>query len=92
MTPVRAMAVCELCGAEGVSTKRGIVSNVTLDVCPKCTDSLGIELHKSPFEHNPAKVRKTTTRTIHENIEPELSNDFHIRLRNARENMGWSQK
>ena len=45
------MAVCELCGAEGVSTKRGLVSNVTLDVCSKCIESLGIEIHSSPFEN-----------------------------------------
>ena len=49
------MAVCELCGAEGVSTNRGIVSNVTLDVCTKCTESIGIEIHKSPFEDRASK-------------------------------------
>ena len=57
MPPVGPMAVCELCGAEGVSTNRGIVSNVTLDVCTKCTESMGIEIHKSRFENRVSNVR-----------------------------------
>ena len=92
MPPVGPMAVCELCGAEGVSTNRGIVSNVTLDVCTKCTESMGIEIHKSPFENRVSNVRKQAPRSMNVHHEPELSNDFHVRLRNARESKGWSQK
>ena len=92
MPPVGLMAVCELCGVEGVSTNRGTVSNVTLDVCSKCIDSMGIEIHKSPFEDRPQNIRKQPARTKHVQHEQELSNDFHIRLRNARESKGWSQK
>ena len=92
MPPVGPMAVCELCGAEGVSTNRGIVSTVTLDVCTKCTESMGIEIHKSPFENRVSNVRKQAPRSMNVHHEPELSNDFHVRLRNARESKGWSQK
>ena len=92
MPPVGPMAVCELCGAEGVSTNRGIVSNVTLDVCTKCTESMGIEIHKSPFENRVSNVRKQAPRSMNVHHEPELSNDFHVRLRNARESKGWSQQ
>ena len=92
MPPVGPMAVCELCGAEGVSTNRGIVSNVTLDVCNKCTESMGIEIHKSPFENRVSNVRKQAPRSMNVHHEPELSNDFHVRLRGARESKGWSQK
>ena len=92
MPPVGPMAVCELCGAEGVSTNRGIVSNVTLDVCTKCTESMGIEILKSPFENRVSNVRKQAPRSMNVHHEPELSNDFHVRLRNARESKGWSQK
>ena len=92
MPPVGPMAVCELCGAEGVSTNRGIVSNVTLDVCTKCTESMGIEIHKSPFENRVSNVRKQAPHSMNVHHEPELSNDFHVRLRNARESKGWSQK
>ena len=92
MPPVGPMAVCELCGVEGVSTNRGIVSNVTLDVCTKCTESMGIEIHKSPFENRVSNVRKQAPRSMNVHHEPELSNDFHVRLRNARESKGWSQK
>ena len=92
MPPVGPMAVCELCGAEGVSTNRGIVSNVTLDVCTKCTESMGIEIHKSPFENRVSNVRKQAPRSMNVHHEPELSNDFHVRLRDARESKGWSQK
>lgn len=86
------MAVCELCGAEGVSTKRGLVSNVTLDVCSKCIESLGIEIHSSPFENRTRISTKTPSRTVNTRDDAELSNDFHLRLRNARESKGWSQK
>ena len=86
------MAVCELCGAEGVSTKRGLVSNVTLDVCSKCIESLGIEIHSSPFENRTRISTKTPSRTVITRDDAELSNDFHLRLRNARESKGWSQK
>jgi len=86
------MAVCELCGAEGVSTKRGLVSNVTLDVCSKCIESLGIEIHSSPFENRTRIPTKTPSRTVNTRDDAELSNDFHLRLRNARESKGWSQK
>ena len=92
MPPVGPMAVCELCGAEGVSTNRGIVSNVTLDVCTKCTESMGIEIHKSPFENRVSNVRKQAPRSMNVHHEPELSNDFHVRLRDARESKGWRQK
>ena len=92
MPPVGPMAVCELCGAEGVSTNRGIVSNVTLDVCTKCTESMGIEIHKSPFENRVSNVRKQAPLSMNVHHEPELSNDFHVRLRGARESKGWSQK
>tara|TARA_B100001750_G_scaffold70872_1_gene56564 strand:+ start:4951 stop:5445 length:495 start_codon:yes stop_codon:yes gene_type:complete len=92
MPHVGSMAVCELCGAEGVSTNRGIVSNVTLDVCTKCTESIGIEIHKSPFEDRASNVRKQAPRPMRVQHERELSNDFHIQLRNARESKGWSQK
>ena len=86
------MAVCELCGAEGVSTKRGLVSNVTLDVCSKCIESLGIEIHSSPFENRTRNSTKIPSRTVSVREDAELSNDFHLRLRNARESKGWSQK
>ena len=86
------MAVCELCGAEGVSTSRGIVSNVALDVCSKCIQKMRIEIHDSPFEQSVTNVQKSTPRRKLVIDRPELSNDFHIRLRNARETKGWSQK
>tara|TARA_B100000614_G_C14415085_1_gene439514 strand:+ start:174 stop:653 length:480 start_codon:yes stop_codon:yes gene_type:complete len=85
------MAVCELCGAEGVSTIRGIVSNVTLDVCVKCTESMSIESHSSPFERPKVQPRREIVPRPHA-VESELSGDFHIRLRNARDKKGWSQK
>ncbi len=86
------MAVCELCGSEGVSTNRGIVSNVTVEVCSRCTESMGIELHKSPFEKNQSTLRKPLPKTRIQSEKSELSTDFHIRLRKARDSKGWSQK
>ena len=91
MPRVRLMAVCELCGAEGVHTNRGIVSNVTVDVCANCTESMGIEIHKSPFENRSQTVKKSRSSAPLRN-ESELSNDFHLRLRKSRESKGWSQK
>ncbi len=86
------MGVCELCGAEGVSTNKGIVSNVAIDVCLKCIHRRQIETHKSPFEDRIRNVRKSSHRLKQDREQRELSIDFHIKLRNARENKGWSQK
>ena len=86
------MAVCELCGAEGVSTSRGIVSNVSVEVCTRCTETMGIELHRSPFEQKIPPDRKPLPKTRIQYDKSELSTDFHIRLRNARDSKGWTQK
>ena len=72
------MAVCELCGAEGVSTNKGIVSNVSVEVCTRCTETMGIELHRSPFEQKRPQLRKPMPQRRTQSDKTELSSDFHI--------------
>jgi len=86
------MAVCELCGAEGVSTNKGIVSNVSVEVCTRCTETMDIELHRSPFEQKRPQLRKQMSQRRTQSDKTELSSDFHIRLRKARDSKGWTQK
>ena len=86
------MAVCELCGAEGVSTNKGIVSNVSVEVCTRCTETMGIELHRSPFEQKRPQLRKPMPQRRTQSDKTELSSDFHIRLRKARDSKGWTQQ
>ena len=86
------MAVCELCGAEGVSTNKGIVSNVSVEVCTRCTETMGIELHRSPFEQKRPQLLKPMPQRRTQSDKTELSSDFHIRLRKARDSKGWTQQ
>ena len=92
------MGACELCGAEGVSTRRASVSNSTLECCTRCIESMGLPVkHSSPI----LKTPKLETQVIGRGVsgidimtkeETELAGDFHNRIRNARVGRGISQE
>tara|TARA_Y100001949_G_scaffold175362_1_gene184979 strand:+ start:477 stop:986 length:510 start_codon:yes stop_codon:yes gene_type:complete len=94
------MGTCELCGAEGNPTRQAIASNVNVDACARCIESMGLELFESPFH----KTSKQSKFTPHENISRShgrtqivsegmsLVQDFHVRIRNERVSRGWEQK
>ena len=91
------MGTCELCGIEGVGTKKAKVSSSELDCCNRCISSNALEV---------VFVRKTIDREIKpisqitgkgvlgidimSNNSKELAPDFHLRIRKAREQKGFS--
>ena len=94
------MGTCELCGAEDHPTRQAITSNVNVDACPRCIDSMGLELFESPFHKTSEQSRSTPpenksrihgrTHVVSEGMS--LVQDFHVRIRNERVSRGWEQK
>ena len=99
------MGACELCGAEGVSTKRAKIAkpvghNSILECCNRCIESMGLIVEAVRV---PTYVTTTETQSsvsgkgisgvdIMTKDEVELANDFHSRIRNARTHRGLSQE
>ena len=94
------MGACELCGADGHSTRQAIASNVNVDACPRCIDSMGLELFESPFHRTSEQSRSVLPRNKTRSQggahvpskEMSLVPDFHVRIRNERVSRDWDQK
>lgn len=99
------MGACELCGAEGVSTKRAKIAkpvghNSILECCNRCIESMGliVEAVGTPTYVPPTETQSSVSGKgisgvdIMTKDEVELANDFHSRIRNARKHRGLSQE
>ena len=94
------MGACELCGAEGYSTRQAIASNVNVDACARCIDSMRLEIFESPFHKTseqsksvlPRNKSRILGRTQVPSKEMSLVQDFHVRIRNERVSRHWDQK
>ncbi|MBN28811.1 MAG: TIGR00270 family protein [Euryarchaeota archaeon] len=99
------MGACELCGAEGVSTKRAKIAkpvghNSILECCNRCIESMGliVEAVRVPTYVPPTETQNSVSGKgisgvdIMTKDEVELANDFHSRIRNARKHRGLSQE
>ena len=99
------MGACELCGAEGVSTKRAKIAkpvghNSILECCNRCIESMGliVESARVPTYLPPTETQSSVSGKgisgvdIMTKDEVELANDFHSRIRNARKHRGLSQE
>ena len=99
------MGACELCGAEGVSTKRAKIAkpvghNSILECCNRCIESMGliVEAVRTPAYVPPTETQSSVSGKgisgvdIMTKDEVELANDFHSRIRNARKHRGLSQE
>ena len=99
------MGACELCGAEGVSTKRAKIAkpvghNSILECCNRCIESMGliVEAVRTPTYVPPTETQSSVSGKgisgvdIMTKDEVELANDFHSRIRNARKHRGLSQE
>ena len=99
------MGACELCGAEGVSTKRAKIAkpvghNSILECCNRCIESMGliVEAVRTPTYVPPNETQSSVSGKgisgvdIMTKDEVELANDFHSRIRNARKHRGLSQE
>ena len=92
------MGACELCGNEGVSTKKAKVSSALLECCNRCIVSLGLIVETEKFDMvfentNKSQVIGRGIRgvDIMSNDKTELAYDFHSRIRDARIQKGLSQ-
>ncbi len=92
------MGTCELCGLEGVPTRKASISQTTLECCNRCIDSMGltVERHvpttaRSNLISNQVTGRGISGVDIMTKDSEELSDDFHTRIRTSRESKGWSQ-
>ena len=94
----KCMGACELCGNEGVSTKKARVSSALLECCNRCIVSHGLIVETEKFD----LVLKNTNKSqvigrgirgvdIMSNDKTELAYDFHSRIRDARIQKGLSQ-
>lgn len=91
------MATCELCGSDRVSVLRTRASGAVVDACGRCIDRLGLEKpvakpQTSPKPSSGFTARKPRRNDIMAKSEKELASDFHIRIRDARDQKGWNQR
>ena len=93
------MGACELCGKEGVGTRRAKVSQSVLECCSGCIASMGLVV-----EQRPTKVIQNNEQSslvtgkgvsgidIMTKDSTELAGDFHSRIRTGRKNKNMSQQ
>lgn len=93
------MGACELCGAEGVSTRQAIVSQSKLECCNRCIDSMSLVVQrtapKTESQSQPESTvigRGVSGVDIMSKEEMELAHDFHNRIRVSRKEKGLSQE
>jgi putative transcription factor len=93
--------ICELCGAEVPHTKNVAIESTVLAVCSNCA-RFGDEVTTPVVRRGTmppviaqrleARKRRLTPRDVYtETGEEELSEDFPLRIRRAREDKGWKQ-
>ena len=92
------MGACELCGKEGVGTRRAKVSQSVLECCSGCIASMRLVV-----EQRPTKVIQNNEQSslvtgkgvsgidIMTKDATELAGDFYSRIRNGRKIKGMSQ-
>ena len=96
--PRYSMGACELCGKEGVGTRRAKVSQSVLECCSGCIASMRLVV-----EQRPTKVIQNNEQSslvtgkgvsgidIMTKDATELAGDFYARIRNGRKIKGLSQ-
>ena len=97
--PRYSMGACELCGKEGVGTRRAKVSQSVLECCSGCIASIGLVV-----EQRPTKVIQNNEQSslvtgkgvsgidIMTKDATELAGDFHSRISDGRKIKGMSQE
>ncbi len=92
---------CEMCGAtvEKRVSKIVFVEGAKLVLCPSCYSRINKKLTSEPLKTK-QNVRRSTPPDVQKGVgsrggvkdDYEVVNDFAVRIRNARETLGWSQK
>ena len=93
------MGACELCGAEGVSTRTATVSQSIVDCCARCIESMSLVVERSrSIIQTPSKPENQVIAKgvpgfdIMTKDLKELAPDFHSRIRSGRKAKGLSQE
>ena len=93
------MGACELCGKEGVGTRRAKVSQSVLECCSGCIASMGLIVEQRPTKviQNKEQSSLVTGKgvsgiDIMTKDATELAGDFHSRIRDGRKIKGLSQE
>ena len=97
--PRYSMGACELCGKEGVGTRRAKVSQSVLECCSGCIASMGLVVEQRPtkviqnIEQSSLVTGKGVSGIdIMTKDATELAGDFYSRIRNGRKIKGLSQE
>ena len=90
------MATCEMCGMDRVTTFLSEISGAKLRCCTRCIESNNLTVleRRIPVQTEVRPVlakSKVYTKNIGK-MEKEIASDFHIRIKRARENKGWSAR
>ena len=93
------MGACELCGKEGVGTRRAKVSQSVLECCSGCIASMGLVVEQRPKKviQNIEQSSLVTGKGISgidimTKDSTELAGDFHSRIRTGRKIKNMSQQ
>ena len=93
------MGACELCGKEGVGTRRAKVSQSVLECCSGCISSMGLVVEQKPTKviRNNEQASLVTGKgvsgiDIMTKDATELAGDFHSRISNGRKIKDMSQE
>ncbi|DAC12617.1 MAG TPA: helix-turn-helix domain-containing protein [Candidatus Poseidoniales archaeon] len=93
------MGACELCGKEGVGTRRAKVSQSVLECCSGCIASMGLVVEQRPTKviHNNEQSSLVTGKgvsgiDIMTKDATELAGDFHSRISDGRKIKGMTQE
>ena len=97
--PRLSMGACELCGKEGVGTRRAKVSQSVLECCSGCIASMRLVVEQRPTKviQNKEQSSLVTGKGV-SGIDimtkdvTELAGDFYSRIRNGRKIKGLSQE
>ncbi|MBQ40563.1 MAG: hypothetical protein CMA69_03515 [Euryarchaeota archaeon] len=97
--PRYGMGACELCGKEGVATRRAKVSQSILECCSGCIASMGLVVEQRPTKVSSNNEQKSLVTgkgvsgmDIMTKDAVELAGDFHSRIRDGRKIKGISQE
>ena len=97
--PRNTMGACELCGKEGVGTRRAEVSQSVLECCSGCIASMGLVVEQRPTKviQNNEQSSLVTGKGISgidimTKDSTELAGDFHSRIRTGRKIKNMSQQ
>ncbi len=97
--PRHGMGACELCGKEGVATRRAKVSQSILECCSGCVSSMGLVVEQRPTKVSSNNEQKSLVTgrgvsgmDIMTKDAVELAGDFHSRIREGRKIKGISQE